>query len=87
MHPGELICRHVRYPRDWMWPAFLTTRHRLQPNRRQYFFVSACKGANMATRVLIGCGSRLDEAVRIESCTRVDLSDWNKLPVSMVFAR
>ena len=25
-NPGELTCRHIRYPRDWLWAAMFSTR-------------------------------------------------------------
>ena len=64
----------------------MATRHRLQPNHCQYFFITALQGGQYGDPRPYRLSVEAGRNVRIESCTRIDLSDWKKLPVSMVFA-
>ena len=84
-NPGELLCRHVHFPQDWCWPRGLETTHRLWPNRRQYFFVTCDQGGRYGDPRPYSCSVFLDGDARIESCRRVDLSHWDRLPVSTLF--
>ena len=80
-----LLCRQVHFPQDWCWPRVLETTHLLRPNREQYFFVTCDQGSNTAIRGRTVARSILDGDARIESCRRVDLTNWDRLPVSTVF--
>lgn len=83
--PGDIHCRHVHFPQDWCWPRVLETVHLLKPNREQYFFVTCEQGSEYGDPRPYCCTVRLNGDARIESCSRVDLSRWDRLPVSTVF--
>ncbi len=80
-----MLCRRIRFPQDWCWPRVLETTHRLHPGREQYFFVSCLQGSRFGDPRPYSCSVFLDGAARIESCVRVDLKNWDRLPVSTVF--
>gem|GEM_PF-3434122 len=85
--PGELICCHSRCPRDWLWATYFGTRHQLQPGKRQFFFVSALQGGQYGDPRPYSLTVEVEPGTQVEACTRIDLQDWKKLPVSMVFER
>jgi hypothetical protein len=80
-----LECRHVRHARPPIPSRLFFTRHRLLPGREQCFFVSCQPGAVFNDTRPYVCTALLSGEARFLSCTRVDLSDWGRLPLSTVF--
>lgn len=84
-NPGSLFCRRIHFPQDWCWPRLLETTHLLRPDREQYFFITCDQGAAVGDPRPYSCSIYLDGDARIESCRRVDLANWKRLPVSTLF--
>ncbi|HEX3997602.1 MAG TPA: FG-GAP-like repeat-containing protein [Pirellulales bacterium] len=84
-NPGEIVCRHIHFPQDWCWPRALETAHRLRQNREQFFFVTCEQGERFGDPRPYSCSAFLTGDAKIESCRRVDLKHWSRLPVSTVF--
>lgn len=80
-----LVCRQVHFPQDWCWARVLETTHVLRPNREQYFFVTCDQGEEYGDPRPYSCSVTVEGESRIESCQRIDLSGWKRLPVSTVF--
>jgi hypothetical protein len=80
-----LECRHIRHACPPVPSRLLFTRHRLLPGREQCFFVSCQPGAVFNDTRPYVCAALLSGEARFLSCTRVDLSDWGRLPLSTVF--
>lgn len=90
--PGELLSRHRR---EGTLTRLYESQHRLEPNRRQFFFFTSYRGAldhspdtfdmnadetqSYSTTVL------LQGDARIISARRADLSHWRGLEASTVF--
>ncbi len=83
--PGTLLCRQVHFPQDWCWPRVLETTHVLRANREQYFFVTCDQGLENGDPRPFSCSVAMQGDARIESCRRVDMTDWDRLPASTVF--
>ena len=83
--PGELLCRHERFPLDWGWRRYLTTRHPLHAGKTQYFFVSCLQGSRHGDPRPYACHVSIDGDAAIESCTLVNLAGWNRLQVSTLY--
>ncbi|HKI37237.1 MAG TPA: hypothetical protein VKA46_35610 [Gemmataceae bacterium] len=83
--PGLLTCRHVHFPAGAIPGRMFVTRHRLQPGKTQSFCVSCLTRARDDDPRPYACTVTL-EGARIVSSTRLDLSDWRRLPFSTVFS-
>lgn len=89
--PGFLTCRHVHFPAPsdidptGILGRVFVTRHRLHPDRLQYFAVSCLQARNPADIRPYACTVVLPPGSRIYGCRKLDLSSWNKLPFSTVF--
>jgi hypothetical protein len=85
-HPGPLVCRHVHHFRQTIaWGKGMRTLHQLYPNRTQYFFVSCCQGNAYGDLRPYSCTVAVEGDAEIVASTRVDLSHWDRLPLSTVF--
>ena len=85
--PGEsfLDCRRLHHERPPVPGGVFTTRHRLHPDREQCFFVTCQPGTAFGDVRPFVCTAVLYGDARFLSCTRVDLSEWRRLPASTVF--
>jgi hypothetical protein len=83
---GFLECRRIHHgvPLSPV-PRLLFTRHPLHPNREQYFFVTCNAGTAFGDVRPFICTAILNGDARFLSCTRVDLTDWRRLPLSTLF--
>jgi hypothetical protein len=84
--PGLAVCRNLHHPTTVYWGKVNWTYHRLQPNRTQYMFVSCRQGGSAGDDRPYACTVALDGTAEIVASTRVDLSEWKRLPFSTVFA-
>jgi hypothetical protein len=86
--PGSsfLECRHIHHADGLTSAGLLRTRHRLLPNRQQFFFVTCRPGGVFGDPRTYVCTALLGGNARFLSCTRVPLSAWRQPPVSTVFA-
>ncbi len=80
-----LECRHLRHAYPALPARLFFTRHRLTPGREQCFFVSCHPSGAFQDRSPYVCTALLNGEARFLSCTRVDLADWRRLPLSTVF--
>jgi hypothetical protein len=80
-----LECRHLRHACPPIPSRLFFTRHRLLPGREQCFFVSCQLGPAFGDVRPYVCTALLSGEARFISCTRVDLTDWGRLPLSTVF--
>ena len=83
--PSRLECRRLRHERPLAPARLLFTRHRLHPGREQCFFVTCNPGTAFGDANPLVCTALLEGDARFVSCTRVDLSEWRRLPVATVF--
>ena len=79
--PSRLECRRLRHERPLAPARLLFTRHRLHPGREQCFFVTCNPGTAFGDANPLVCTALLEGDARFVSCTRVDLSEWRRLPV------
>ena len=83
--PATLSCRHIHFPRDWGWPRTMTSRHSLIANREQFFFVTCLPAGIDGDPRPYSCTVSISGDAEIDSARRVELTHWNRLPVSTVF--
>jgi hypothetical protein len=84
--PGILRCEHARHdPEGRMRSSAYQTRHQLHAGREQYFFVSCVHWANQGDARDYACTVRVAGDAAIVASTRLDLSQWRRLPFSTVF--
>ena len=78
-HPGVLTCRQLYFPRDsaHLWGRELITRHPLNPNREQSFFVSCLQGPRLGDPCPHVCSIAIDGEARITRSTRIAMNDWD----------
>jgi hypothetical protein len=80
-----LECRHLRHACSLIPSGVFITRHRILPGREQCFFVSCQPSTAFGDTRPYVCTALLSGEARFLSCTRVDLTDWDRLPLSTVF--
>jgi len=84
-HPGMLECKHLHYDHPLVYGRSCVTKHRLYPNKSQYFFVTCLSGQCYGDPRRYQCSIILKGDATIVSSTCVDMSNWRKLPLSTVF--
>jgi hypothetical protein len=84
--PVELVLAHVRERTSKSDELSYYTRHRLEPDREQYFFFNVVSGTGIGDDRPYTAIVRVRGRAEILSATRVDLSQWSLgLPLSFVF--
>lgn len=84
----DLLCVHVREATAHHTPLSYWTRHRVQPQREQFFFVNPVTGTGIGHDRPYTLFVRVWGGTRLVSYTKVDLAGWNiGLPLSFVFQR
>jgi len=82
-NPGYLTCRHMHFPAKPLPSRLSITRHKLLPDKVQYFAVSCFAGRRdqrpYAYTVTLNAGCRIIWSKKF------DLSSWERLPFSMLF--
>jgi len=82
----ELLCAHVRERTSKSDPLAYYTRHRIQPDREQFFFFNIVSGTNIGDDRPYTAFVRVRGKAELLSSTRVDLSAWSLgLPLGFVF--
>ena len=82
-----LECRHLRHACSLIPSSLFFSRHRILPGRKQSFFVSCQPSFAFTDDRPYVCTALLSGEARFLSCTRVDLTDWDRLPLSTVFVQ
>jgi hypothetical protein len=84
--PLDLFCQYVRAGSAHDPPLAYYTRHQLQPNREQFFFVNLVGGTQLGDDRPYAYMVTVRGGAQIVSSTRVNLSSWSLgLPLSFVF--
>jgi hypothetical protein len=85
--PVALFCVHVRKgTSSGSTPLFYYTRHRLQPDRDQFFFVNVVSGTRIGDDRPYTLYVSVRGRAELLAATKVDLSGWKVgLPLSFVF--
>jgi hypothetical protein len=87
--PVDLLCAHLRDPTPrGSTPLYYYTRHTLEPEREQFFFVNPVAGSAIGDDRPYTLHVRVRGRAEILSVQKLDLRAWNiGLPLSLLFAR
>jgi hypothetical protein len=87
--PVDLLCVHLRDPTpEGSTPLYYYTRHTLEPEREQLFFVNPVTGTAIGDDRPYTLHVRVRGRAEILSVQKLDLSSWSVgLPLSLLFTR